>query len=89
MTKEHPNIEQKHYSEWLASNVDPGIIALNVRSVEGELSGVDGEYSLTVAEFLNIPIRPGPWINRQGFKNLAYSFQLLTYSASCPTGGAS
>jgi Domain of unknown function (DUF3854) len=69
MTKEYPNIEQKHYSEWLASNVDPGIIALNVRSVEGELATVGGEYSLPVAEFLNIPIRPGRWINRKGFKD--------------------
>jgi hypothetical protein len=83
------NIEQNHYQEWLSDGVDPGIITLNVRSVAGELSGVGGEYSLPVAEFLNIPIRPGRWINRKGFKNLAYSFQLLTYSASRPTGGAS
>jgi hypothetical protein len=69
MTKEHPNIEQKHYSEWLASNVDPVLITLNVRSVEGELSGVGGEYYEAIAEFLNIPIRPGRWINRKGFKD--------------------
>jgi hypothetical protein len=78
MTKEHPNIEQNHWQEWLADSVDPGIITLNVRSVEGELSTVDGEYYEALAEFLNIPIRPRRWINRQGFKNLAYSFQLLT-----------
>ncbi|GAX45898.1 hypothetical protein NIES4075_69190 [Tolypothrix sp. NIES-4075] len=89
MTTPPDNIKQNHYQEWLSSLIDRGIIALNVRSVEGELATVDGEYSLPLAEFLNIPIRPRHWINRKSFKNLAYSFQLLTYSASCPTGGAS
>ena len=63
------NIEQNHWQEWLSSGVDPGIITLNVRSVEGELSGVGGEYSLPIAEFLNIPITRGRWINRKGFKD--------------------
>ena len=88
MTTPPSNIKQNHYQEWLADGVDPGIIGLNVRPLESELATVDGEYSLPLAEFLNIPIRPGRWINRKGFKNLAYSFQLLTYSAR-PTGGAS
>ncbi|NEU76833.1 DUF3854 domain-containing protein [Hassallia byssoidea VB512170] len=69
MTTPPSNIKQNHYLEWLADGVDPGIIALNVRSVEGELAGVDGEYSLPVAEFLNIPITRGRWINRKGFKD--------------------
>ena len=66
---QHCNIKQNHWQEWLASAVDSGIIALNVRSVHGELSGAGGEYSSPVAEFLNIPITRGRWINRQGFKD--------------------
>jgi len=69
MTTPPSNIKQNHYQEWLSDGVHPGIITLNPRSLEGELATVDGEYSLPLAEFLNIPIRPGRWINRQGFKD--------------------
>ncbi|MBW4605703.1 MAG: hypothetical protein KME22_00390, partial [Hassallia sp. WJT32-NPBG1] len=69
MTTPPDNIKQNHYQEWLSDGVHPGIITLNPRSLKGELATVDGEYSLPLAEFLNIPIRPGRWINRQGFKD--------------------
>lgn len=57
------HIESRHWEEWLASGVDPDIIALNVQSISDlEVNSYTREVERPVAELLN-------WRVTQGYRN--------------------